>query len=149
MHLAASDDADMREAALHGLLELTRDKGDGASVHLCEDEEKLKQLLQERIKGISLMSPDDLGAAREERQLVDSLWSNCYKEPSALREQGLLVLPGEDAPPPDVAGMHFEPPLRAWSTSTETNKSSSEKKAAPLLLGAGPPEATHGRDSSS
>lgn len=150
MHLAASDDADVREAALRGLLELTRDKDDGTSACLHEDDEKLKQLLQERIKGISLMSQDDLGAAREERQLVDSIWNACYKEPSSLREQGLLVLPGEDAPPPDVASKHFEPPLRAWAARPEASKSSSaEKKAAPLLLGGGPPDADRGQDSMS
>ncbi|OWM81800.1 hsp70 nucleotide exchange factor fes1 [Punica granatum] len=140
MHLAASDDADVREAALRGLLELARDSSDGSSSQLREDDEKLKLLLQERIKGISLLSPDDLRAAREERHLVDSIWNARYKEPSSLQEQGLLVLPGEDAPPPDVASKHFEPPLRAWAASEASKSSSTEKKkAAPLLLGAGPP----------
>lgn len=139
VHLAASEDANVREAALRCLLELAQDKADGASGRLSEDDEKLRQLLEERIKGISLMSPDDLGAAREERQLVDSIWKACYKEPSSLREQGLLVLPGEDAPPPDVASKRFEPALRALNASTEIARNSSGKSKAPLLLGSGPP----------
>ncbi|KAJ1394429.1 TOG domain [Sesbania bispinosa] len=134
MHLASSEDADVREAALRGLLELARDTKDGYA----EDNEKMKQLLEERINGISLMSAEDLGAAKEERQLVDSLWSTCFNEPSSLREKGLLVLPGEDAAPPDVASKHFEPPLRSWSRNPSSNN---EKKETPLLLGAGPSSA--------
>lgn len=138
LHLASSEDPNVREAALRGLLELAREKADGSSVKLGEDDEKLKQLLEERIKGISLMSPEDLGAAREERHLVDSLWNTCYNEPSSLRDKGLLVLPGEDAPPPDVASKHFEPPLRAWAANPDSKKSSAEKKETPLLLGPRP-----------
>ncbi|KAK0584378.1 hypothetical protein LWI29_012228 [Acer saccharum] len=140
MHLASSEDADVREAALRGLLELANDKSDGNTGRLVEEDEKLKQLLEERIKGISEMSPEDLGAAREERLLVDSLWNTCYNEPSSLREKGLLFLPGEDAPPPDVASEHFEPPLRAWAANPAANtNASTEKKETPLLLGLGPP----------
>ncbi|XVF55248.1 hypothetical protein PTKIN_Ptkin06aG0022000 [Pterospermum kingtungense] len=139
LHLASSEDAEVREAALRGLLELARDKTDVNNGGLGEEDEKLKQLLEERIKGISLMSPEDLGAAREERQLVDSLWNTCYKEPSSLREKGLLSLPGEDAPAPDVASKHFEPPLRGLAAdSTSDTKSSTTKQEAPLLLGPGP-----------
>lgn len=61
------------------------------------------------------MDSDDLHAAREERQLVDSLWKECYSEPP-LREKSLVVLPGEDAPqqpPPDDTVKMFEPPLGA------------------------------------
>ncbi|XP_010276700.1 PREDICTED: uncharacterized protein LOC104611382 [Nelumbo nucifera] len=135
MHLASSGDADVREAALRGLLELTQDrKGESISV-FTEDDEKLKQILQDRIKDISSMSSDDLGAAKEERQLVDSLWNACYNEPSSLREKGLLVLPGEDAPPPDVASKFFEPPLRACAADRDPT---SKRKDTPLLLGAGP-----------
>ncbi|OIT01143.1 PREDICTED: uncharacterized protein LOC109229472 [Nicotiana attenuata] len=145
MFLASSEDGEVREGALRGLLDLggqdrTAQAADGSS---SEDDERLKQILQERIKGISAMSPEDLGAAKEERLLVDSLWNTCYNEPSSLREQGLVVLPGEDdALPPDVAGKHFEPPLRAWAANrNEDTKPSSEKKQAPLLLGLGPPSA--------
>ncbi|KAJ0088849.1 hypothetical protein Patl1_31837 [Pistacia atlantica] len=144
MHLASSEDGDTREAALRGLLELAGEKPDGSTGKLGEEDEKLKQLLEDRIKGISLMSAEDLGAAREERQLIDSLWNTCYREPSSLREKGLLVLPGEDAPPPDVASQHFEPPLRAWAANSDANtKSSTKKKEAPLLLGVGPSSATN------
>ncbi|XP_021289345.1 uncharacterized protein LOC110420386 [Herrania umbratica] len=140
LHLASSEDAEVREAALRGLLELARDKTGGNNGGLGEDDEKLKQLLEERIKSISVMSPEDLGAAREERQLVDSLWSTCYKEPSSLREKGLLALPDVDAPPPDVASKHFEPPLRGWAANRAgDSKSSAEKQETPLLLGPSPP----------
>ena len=135
MHLASNEDPDFREAALRGLLEIARGKKEENAGTLSEDDEKLKQLLQERINGISSMTAEDLGAAREERQLVDSLWSTCFNEPSSLREKGLLVLPGEDAPAPDVASKHFEPPLRAWAANPSSNKdSSNEKKETPLLL---------------
>lgn len=151
LHLVSSEDAEVREAALRGLLELAKDKTGENGGGLGEDDEKLKQLLEERIKGISLLSPEDLGAAREERQLVDSLWNACYKEPSSLREKGLLVLPGEDAPPPDVASSHFEPPLRAFSARPPTTNTSpkTEKKETPLLLGLGPAPTPEARDVSS
>ena len=138
MHLASSEDSDVREAALRGLLELARNTQDGKDGNE-EDSEKMKQLLQERINNISLMSAEDLGVVREERQLVDSLWSTCFNEPSSLREKGLLVLPGEDAPPPDVASKFFEPPLRSSTANPSSKKdSNNEKKEIPLLLGSGP-----------
>ncbi|KAI5561098.1 hypothetical protein BDE02_16G091200 [Populus trichocarpa] len=151
LHLASSEDAEVREAALRGLLELARNKIDGNTGRLGEDDEKLKQLLEERINGISLMSPDELGAAMEERQLVDTLWDTCYNEPSSLHDKGLLVLPGEDSPPPDVASKHFEPPLRARAARPDANKNSStENKQTPLLLGLGPaPEAANVQGTSS
>ncbi|PHT32752.1 hypothetical protein CQW23_29089 [Capsicum baccatum] len=141
MHLASSEDGEVREGALRGLLELAKDRtGEDAGSSSIEENEKLKQILQERIEGLSSMSPEDLGAAKEERQLVDSLWNTCYNEPSSLREKGLVVLPGEDALPPDVASKHFEPPLRAWAANrNEDTKPSNEKKQAPLLIGLGPP----------
>ncbi|KAJ6331642.1 hypothetical protein OIU76_010098 [Salix suchowensis] len=150
VHLASSEDAEVREAALRGLLELARNKIDGNTGRLGEDDEKLKQLLEERINGISLMSPEDLGAAREERQLVDLLWNACYNEPSSLREKGLFVLPGEDSPPPDVASKHFEPPLRACAATPDAGKNpGTEKNQTPLLLGLGPaPEAANFQGSS-
>lgn len=142
MHLASSDDSLVREAALGGLLELAQDKTSGAGNAL-PDQDKLKEILKSRIEGISTMDAEDLHAAREERQLVDSLWKECYNEPSSLREKGLVVLPGEDAPqqPPDVAGKMFEPPLRAWAAARPTPKEDSDsdsKKDPPLLLGPGP-----------
>ncbi|KAJ8537773.1 hypothetical protein K7X08_014313 [Anisodus acutangulus] len=140
MHLASSEDGEVREGSLRGLLELAKDRTGQVDVSSIEEGEKLKKILEDRIKGISSMSPEDLGAAKEERQLVDSLWNTCYNEPSSLREKGLVVLPGEDALPPDVASKHFEPPLRAWTANrNEDTKQSSEKKQAPLLLGLGPP----------
>ncbi|KAL7169876.1 hypothetical protein ACSBR2_034841 [Camellia fascicularis] len=123
MHLASSEDSVVREAALRGLLELAQ-----YSDSLGEEGEKLKQILEERIKSISLMSLEDLGTAREERQLVDSLWNTYYKEPSSLREKGLLVLPEEDAPPPDVASKHFEPPLRARAAKPSSDSNGTSEK---------------------
>ncbi|KAM5570687.1 hsp70 nucleotide exchange factor fes1 [Rosa sericea] len=102
VQLASSKDVDVREGALQGLLELARGKTQGI-----REDDKLKQLLRNRM--------EDVGAGREERQLLDSLWNACYNNPSPLREKGLLVLPGEDAPPPDVASKHFEPALRAMA----------------------------------
>ncbi|KAL2320076.1 hypothetical protein Fmac_029045 [Flemingia macrophylla] len=143
MHLASSEDADVREAALRGLLELTHNTKDGTE----EDHEKIKQLLQERISDISSMSAEDLGVVREERQLVDSLWSMHFNEPSSLREKGLLVLPGEDQPPPDVASKLFEPPLRSTVNPSSKKDSNNEKKDIPLLLGS--PPVSNNQDSSS
>ncbi|KAJ8532921.1 hypothetical protein K7X08_015810 [Anisodus acutangulus] len=143
MHLASSEDGEVREGALRGLLELAKYRSGQVNGSSIEENEKLKQILEDRIKGISTMSPEDLGAAKEERQLVDSLWNTCYNEPSSLREKGLVILPGEDALPPDVASKHFEPPLRAWAPNrNEDTKPSSEKKQAPLLLGPGPPSSS-------
>ncbi|KAF2303172.1 hypothetical protein GH714_014348 [Hevea brasiliensis] len=93
LHLASSEDAEVREAALRGLLELAQDRRGENSGRLGEEDEKLKQLLEERINSISLMSSGDLEAAREERQLVDSLWNAHYNEPSSLREKGASCSP--------------------------------------------------------
>lgn len=141
MHLASSEDAQVREVALDSLLELAKHKTDKSRSSLSEEDTKLKQILQDRIESISLMSPEDLGASKEERQLVDSLWRAYFNEPSSLGQKGLLVLPGEDEPAPDVASKHFEPALRAWAANSPASVSSpsSEKKEAPLLLGLGPP----------
>ncbi|XP_057524955.1 uncharacterized protein LOC130804513 [Amaranthus tricolor] len=139
-HLASSEDASVREAALQGLLELARAKPDGTTGHVTDEDNKMKQLLEERIGNISSLSQEELGAAREERQLVDSLWNAYYNEASPLREKGLLVLPGEeqDLPPPDVASKHFEPPLRAWAAKREPDTSSE-----PLLLGPSVPSSAN------
>lgn len=135
MHIASSEDGDVREAALRGLLELARDETDKSSSESSEDDEKLKQLLEKRIKDISSMSAEDLDAAREERHLVDSLWSTCYNEPSSLRAKGLLALPNDDAPPLDVVSKHFEPPLRAGAANRGDDTNPSSRKQTPLLLG--------------
>ncbi|KAM0919989.1 hypothetical protein ACQ4PT_007865 [Festuca glaucescens] len=110
MRLVSSDDSGVREAALGGLLELARDTALGNRT-LLADQDRLQRLLWGRIQSIRMMAPDDLDAAREERQLVDSLWVTCYHQPSMLHREGLLVLPGEESfeQPPDVAGRFFEP----------------------------------------
>ncbi|KFK38324.1 hypothetical protein AALP_AA3G099000 [Arabis alpina] len=132
IHLASSEDPETREAALRGLLELARDRNDGSesSSSIEKGDEKLRQLLEDRINAITSMSQEDLETIKEERQLVDSLWNVCYNDPSSLREKGLLVLPGEDALPPDVASKLFEPLLRA----SAANGNATEKKDEPLKL---------------
>ncbi|WVZ56429.1 hypothetical protein U9M48_006965 [Paspalum notatum var. saurae] len=114
MRLASSNDSGVREAALGGLLELARDTTLGNSSLLAQHD-RLRRLLWGRMESIRVMTPEDLDAAREERQLVDSLWITCYHEPSMLRNEGLLVLPGEESfeQPPDVSGRYFEPMRRA------------------------------------
>ncbi|CAD5330567.1 unnamed protein product [Arabidopsis thaliana] len=87
MHLVSSFDADVREAALRGLLELVKARKDcstcGSSI--LKGDERLRQILKDRIKAISLfMSQEDLSAAKEERQLLDSLWTTFYNEHSSL-----------------------------------------------------------------
>jgi len=87
MHLVSSFDADVREAALRGLLELVKARKDcstcGSSI--LKGDERLRQILKDRIKAISLfMSQEDLSAAKEERQLLDSLWTPFYNEHSSL-----------------------------------------------------------------
>ncbi|CAM0872489.1 unnamed protein product [Alopecurus aequalis] len=120
MRLVSSDDPDVREAALGGLLELARDTALG-NRSLLADQDRLQRLLWGRIQSIRMMAPEDLDAAREERQLVDSLWIACYHQPSMLQQEGLLVLPGEESfqQPPDVAGRFFEP-LRQGSVRRAT-----------------------------
>uniref|UniRef100_A0A0E0KBV9 TOG domain-containing protein n=1 Tax=Oryza punctata TaxID=4537 RepID=A0A0E0KBV9_ORYPU len=125
MHLVSSDDLGVREAALGGLLELARDTTLG-SRSLLADHDRLQRLLQARIERIRMMAPEDLDAAREERQLVDSLWITCYHEPSTLHLEGLLVLPGEECfeQPPDVAGRFFEPLRRSSARRAPSNERS-------------------------
>ncbi|GJN08317.1 hypothetical protein PR202_ga26223 [Eleusine coracana subsp. coracana] len=144
MRLASSNDSGVREAALGGLLELARDTTLG-NRSLLADHERLRRLLRGRIESIRSMTPEDLDAAREERQLVDSLWLACYDEPSMLRNEGLLVLPGEESfeQPPDVAGRFFEP-IRQVTTirrAPPNERSDSEDDSVGgmiLLLGPAP-----------
>lgn len=139
MHLASSEDVEVREASLTGLLELARDRLDNIDGAINQEDDQLKQVLEGRVEGISKMSAEDLGAAREERQLVDMLWYTCFNEPSPLNEMGLLFLPGEDAPPPDIASQHFQPPLRAWAANRNPSTTPTRKEdEKPLLLGPGP-----------
>ncbi|MCL7030311.1 hypothetical protein MKW94_009839 [Papaver nudicaule] len=148
MHLVSSEDIDVREAALRGLLELAKDeqsKTSSSSV-ASTDNEKLKQILKDRVTAIDAMPKEELGAIMEERQLIDLLWSVCYNEPSSLREKGLLDLPGEDAPPPDVASSLFQPSLRALAADAKSaaEKKKDKKEEPPLLLGLGPPSSHNG-----
>uniref|UniRef100_J3LME8 TOG domain-containing protein n=1 Tax=Oryza brachyantha TaxID=4533 RepID=J3LME8_ORYBR len=143
MHLVSSDDLGVREAALGGLLELARDTT-LRSRSLLADHNKLRRLLQARIERIRMMAPEDLDAAREERQLVDSLWITCYHEPSTLHEEGLLVLPGEECfeQPPDVASRFFEPLRRGSARRAPSNGRSDpgdeQGRGMVLLLGPAP-----------
>jgi len=138
MRLASSDDSGVREAALGGLLELARDTTLGNRSLLAEHD-RLRWLLRRRMESIRTMTPEDLDAAREERQLVDSLWIACYNEPSMLRNEGLLVLPGEESfeQPPDVAGRFFEPMRQASARRAppvERSESGDETGGGMVLL---------------
>ena len=110
MHLASSDDSLVREAALSSLLELAQDKTAGNAL---PDQDRLKDILKSRIDGISAMDPDDLHAAREERQLVDSLWKECYKRTTSRYSSGRRALPcllpsWRGHAPADYIGCHRE-----------------------------------------
>jgi hsp70-interacting protein len=132
IHLASNQDFEVREFALRGLLELAREE---SVRNLDRGDVNLRQLLEERTRRIIVMSDEDLCAAREERQLVDSLWTVCYDEPSLLRERGLVYLPSDDELAPDVVRDRFEPPLRAWAARRHDETSESP---VPLLLGPAP-----------
>ncbi|KFK34628.1 hypothetical protein AALP_AA5G170900 [Arabis alpina] len=112
IHLASNQDLKVREFALCGLLELAREESER---NLDREDANLRQLLEERTRRIIAMSDEDLNAVREERELVDILWTMCYDEPSLLRERGLVYLPCDDELAPDVVRDRFEPPLRAWA----------------------------------
>ncbi|XP_047086384.1 hsp70 nucleotide exchange factor FES1-like [Lolium rigidum] len=143
MRLVSSDDSGVREAALGGLLELARDTALGNRT-LLADQDRLQRLLWGRIQSIRMMAPDDLDAAREERQLVDSLWVTCYHQPSMLQREGLLVLPGEESfeQPPDVAGRFFEPlrqgSVRRAAPDERTDTGNGTGGGMMLLLGPAP-----------
>ncbi|KAL6648378.1 hypothetical protein ACP70R_012602 [Stipagrostis hirtigluma subsp. patula] len=142
MRLASSNDSGVREAALGGLLELARDTTLG-SRSLLADRDRLRRLLRGRIESIRMMAPEDLDAAREERQLVNSLWIACYHEPSMLHTEGLLVLPGEESfeQPPDVAGAFFEPmrrPARREPPNERSDPANGTVGGMMLLLGPSP-----------
>jgi hsp70-interacting protein len=138
-----SHDSGVREAALGGLLELARDTTLGnRSLRAYHD--RLQGLLRGRIESIRMMTTEDLDAAQEERQLVDSLWFACYHEPSLLRDEGLLVLPEVESfeQPPDVAGRFFEPMRQATARRAPSNERSDSEDGSVrgmiLLLGPAP-----------
>ncbi|KAJ3682711.1 hypothetical protein LUZ60_012938 [Juncus effusus] len=112
LHLASSQDSGVRESALSNLLELIRNN----SNYSLFKTPKMRKLLEGRMSCISMMSAEDLYAAREERWLVESLWNACYDEPSVLFEEGLVVLNGEDEfeLPADVASRYLPSRFRVW-----------------------------------
>lgn len=130
IHLVSSKDFNVREAALRCILELAYVHTPDIDNILHGENEKLKELLKNRIDHITKMSDDDLSAAREERQLIDSLWQAMFDEPSTLREKGLVVLPGEDAPASSPQHSAFAAPQ-----SVQESNTSNKKKEIPLLLG--------------
>ncbi|KAJ7538512.1 hypothetical protein O6H91_11G051900 [Diphasiastrum complanatum] len=138
--LARSSDSDIRQVALHTLLEIAQNQK-------IEDPTKLKDALSERIQNLQGLNPEDLRAVKEERQLIDSLWQICFNQPSSLREDGLLVLPGEEdqsAPPPDVASGMFEPSLRSLAAPPRGSPAQGSDAEKPvLLLQAGHPTESH------
>uniref|UniRef100_A0A1J3GTV8 Hsp70 nucleotide exchange factor fes1 n=1 Tax=Noccaea caerulescens TaxID=107243 RepID=A0A1J3GTV8_NOCCA len=130
IHLASNQDLEVREFALRGLLELAREESER---NLDRSDVNLRQLLEERTRRIIAMSDEDLNAVREERELVDILWTLCYDEPSCLRERGLVYLPSDDEMAPDVVRDRFDPPLRAWAARRHDDETS--EPPVPLLLG--------------
>jgi hsp70-interacting protein len=138
--LANSSDLDIRQAALQALVEIVRNQGNSKA----EDTTQLKEVVSKRVQEIKTLDQEDLAAVKEERQLVDALWQLLYKEPSELRQEGLLVLPEDNQVPPDVASRQFasgslrglidgassEPP------SGQNEPQEEEKKKPVLLLGA-------------
>lgn len=137
--LANSSDLDVRQAALQALVEIVRHQ-DTLSPGKFDDTTHLKDVVTRRVEEIKGLNQEDLAAVKEERQLVDTLWQLLYKEPSELRQEGLLVLPEDNQLPPDVASRQFEPGLQSLSAGasseppTEQNKSQ-ETKQPVLLLG--------------
>ncbi|KAI3997214.1 hypothetical protein MKX01_009058 [Papaver californicum] len=61
MHLVSSEDIEVRETALRGLLELAKDEQSRASSSsvASTDNEKLNKILEERIEGISAMTKEE------------------------------------------------------------------------------------------
>jgi hsp70-interacting protein len=100
---ASNPNADVRQAALHCLLEVARNCGDGEESTTPEETSALRKVLGDRIDEISRLNPEDLAALKEERHLVDALWQLLFHEPSKLRKEGLLGLPEDDETPPEVA----------------------------------------------
>ncbi|KAG0558868.1 hypothetical protein KC19_10G060400 [Ceratodon purpureus] len=137
--LANSSDLDVRQAALQALVEIVRHQ-DTLSPGKFDDTTHLKDVVTRRVEEIKGLNQEDLAAVKEERQLVDTLWQLLYKEPSELRQEGLLVLPEDNQLPPDVASRQFEPGLQSLSAGapseppTEQNRSQ-ETKQPVLLLG--------------
>lgn len=140
--LANCTDLDIRQAALQSLAEIVRNQ-DTQSAGKAEDTTQLKDVISKRVQEIKSLNKEDLAAVKEERQLVDTLWQLLFKEPSELRQEGLLVLPEDNQVPPDVAGRKFESgSLRGLSDSAPSdppsgqNESQEEEKKPLLLLGA-------------
>lgn len=135
--LVGNADADIRQAALHNLVEMVQNekvkeqvRGNEEGVSLLS----LKQALGWQIDKVEKMELEDLGALKEERLLLDTLWQACFDEPSSLRQKGLVVLPDDNEPPPDVASGVFEPALRTWAVPRDRQPEPTIQQQ-PLLLG--------------
>ncbi|XP_002991501.2 hsp70 nucleotide exchange factor FES1 [Selaginella moellendorffii] len=128
--LARSNDADIREEALQAMVDVSHnDKA--SSLSWGSDHKGLKDFLNERMSSLQDMKPEDLAPMRDEGVLLDTLWRDCFGQPSVLRQKGLLSLPGDDEPPPDVAGAMFQPSLRNLAAQQSEEKKEPEP---PLLL---------------
>nr|QGQ73199.1 nucleotide exchange factor [Zostera japonica] len=91
INLISSTDMEVREAALRGLLELVQARASTIHTMLHGEKEKLKHLLNNRISELTKMSnDDDIMAAKEECNLIDSLWKVAFNESSSLVEKGLV-----------------------------------------------------------
>jgi hsp70-interacting protein len=138
--LANCSDLDVRQAALQALVEIVRNQ-DNQDPGKFDDTTQLKDVIARRIEEIKSLNQEDLAAVKEERQLVDALWQLLYKQPSELRQEGLLVLPEDNQLPPDVASRQFQSGgLRGLSAGAPSeppsgqNESQEKKKKQPVLL---------------
>lgn len=136
--LVGNADADVRQAALHNLVEMAKNGKLKDEVPGNEDGGLLRQALGSQIDKIQNMKAEDLGALKEERFLLNTLWQECFDEPSSLRQSGLVVLPDDNEPPPDVASSIFEPPLRAWAAPRHSEPQPEPATQKPPLLLGGP-----------
>ncbi|MCO5548967.1 hypothetical protein L7F22_002431 [Adiantum nelumboides] len=139
--LVTNTDADIRQAALHTLVEMSQNGKLGGLAPASEDGTGIRQALASQIAKVESMQAEELEPLKEERMLLDTLWQACFDEPSSLREHGLVVLPGDIEPPPDVASELFEPPLRASAVLKQRSEPQPEPAAQkpPLLLSGAPP----------
>ncbi|KMZ64277.1 Hsp70 nucleotide exchange factor fes1 [Zostera marina] len=91
INLISSNDMDVREGALRGLLELVQDRASTIHTILHGENEKLKHLLKNRIYELTKISnEDDIMAAKEECQLIETLWKVIFNESSPLVEKDRL-----------------------------------------------------------
>ncbi|KAM3325498.1 hypothetical protein P3S67_000623 [Capsicum chacoense] len=87
MHIASSEDGEVRQGACEDFLSLPKTGQERMlAPHLLKKMRNSSKYSRRESRGFPL-SPEDLDAAKEERQLVDSLWNICYNESLLLFER--------------------------------------------------------------